>query len=761
MDELMAQLTNESDDGALGIDPIVKEAKERFDRCTEWESSARERFIDDLKFAHGDADNGWQWPNAIRRARDTDQKPCLTLNITRQHNLQIINELKKNKNGVKIRATGNGATKEAADIYMGLVRHIEYQSNAQDAYSTAVEFQVNGGIGYWRLLTDYPDPESWEQEIYLARVWDPLSVYLDPDIQEKDGSDADYGFVFDLVPKDDYEHYYSKYKNLESLAPLGSNTEINSTLAEDHVMLCEYFRRVRIADRLISFVAQEGGERQVILASKLPPDALKAVLKHPLTQWRWTERIEVQWKLIAGEKIIDETVWPGKYIPLIRVIGEETILDGMLDRKGHTRAMKDGQRMFNYNASSQVEFVALQSKTPWVAAAKAIEGFESYWNTANRVNYSVLPYNHVGDQGDEQIPAPTRQEPPQSSSAFQQGMDTAFNQLMMVSGQWQNQMGMMGNERTGDAIRRRQMQGDTATYHFTDNFNMALRNCGKQIIDLAPKIYDTKRIVQILAEDGTDFEIEIDPSARQAFTQKVNHDNEVVKRIFNPNMGKYEVQADVGPSYGTKREATQEALETILTQRPELTTIIGDLLLSSMDFPLSSEAAARLKRMVPAQALGKGPTQVEQQLQTQVQGLKAALIKALDQLAKEKIKLSGKDQKRDIEVYSQETDRMKALADILAGMQGESENGSAMPGVSDVVRQLIEDALSTHITDVTKANKGGLEEQSGEMGMGFAGGNALGGTDVAPPVAGARRAKDGQWYVNDPSRQGKYLRVNA
>src|SRR4249920_1835860 len=98
-------------------DPVVDEAKRRFQRCSEWEAQSRQLFIEDLKFSYGDADNGYQWPSAIRRSRDVDSKPCLTMNLIRQHNLQIINDAKRNKAEVTVLPTGGGATFESAQVY--------------------------------------------------------------------------------------------------------------------------------------------------------------------------------------------------------------------------------------------------------------------------------------------------------------------------------------------------------------------------------------------------------------------------------------------------------------------------------------------------------------------------------------------------------------------------------------------------------------------------------------------------------------------
>jgi hypothetical protein len=134
---------------------IVAEAKERFARCEEHESEFRKRFVEDLKFANGDSDNGWQWPDQIRNARDGDSRPCLTINKTRQHNLQIINDAKQNKPSVKTLPVDGDADIEIAKILDGIVRHIEYNSHAEIVYDTATEFAVQAGIGYWRVVCEY------------------------------------------------------------------------------------------------------------------------------------------------------------------------------------------------------------------------------------------------------------------------------------------------------------------------------------------------------------------------------------------------------------------------------------------------------------------------------------------------------------------------------------------------------------------------------------------------------------------------------
>lgn len=739
----------DQDPRALGMSPTIAEAMKRWKRCSDWEMNARERFLEDLKFSEGDSDNGYQWPAAIKRNRDVDKRPCLTMNVLRQHNLQIVNEMLQNKSSIKIRAIGGGATFQSASLFESLIRQIEYRSNAQAAYATAAGFQVKAGIGWFRLVTQYISPDSFDQEILIKRMRDPLSVYMDPDCKEEDCSDANYAFVFDLVPREQFWDMYPEYEGVVSLQPLGVGADDDDWISKDYVRVAEYFRRVKDNDILVSFIDPKDGLRKQLLKSKMSSEMFREIKASSFTRLRSTETEKIEWKLIVGQEVADETEWPGKYIPLIRVLGEETTIEGILDRKGHTRSMKDAQRMYNYNASAQVEFVALQSKTPYIASNKAIEDYESYWNTANMVNHSVLVYNaYDPDNPDKPLTPPVRQQPPTSAPGFTEGMNTAFNQMMMTSGQWQNQMGMIGNERTGAAIKARQAQSDTSVYHFQNNYESALKYCGRQILDLIPKVYDTKRLMHLMEEDGEDMEVLIDPTQQQALQEIMAQDGMVIRRVLNPKIGQYDVQSDVGPSYGTRRQETVEALTLILTQAPQLTPLIGDLLMRSMDFRESQEAALRMKRMVPPQALGKGPTQTEQALQLRLQASQTALAKALEESAKKELKLVGKDEMRDIDVYDARTKRIAALKDVLP----------EDPGViQDLLNQLDKGTIGETLRPILEANLQTLKDKAGKTG----GEGATPATSNSPPVAGAKKAPDGKWYIADSARPGKYLRVEG
>lgn len=635
---------------------IVKEARERAELCATWESDARKRFILDTKFANGDSDNRWQWDDAVITARDG--KPCLTINKVRQHNLQITNDAKQNKPGVNIRPVGDGATYEAAQVFEGVVRHIEYQSNAEQAYDTASTHQVEGGIGYWRIVTDYVSDNSFDQEIYIRRVRNPLSIFLDKDSQEADGSDSRYGFAFEDVPRSQFEKEYPAHKDAADVALNAGDVWVT----EDTIRICEYYRKDQKKDELLAFIVpppyKEAGQQIIVRKSEMDDDqkAIFALVeKAEDTQRRPILTDEITWYKIAGTTIIDRRPWLGKYVPIVRVIGEETVIEGKLDRKGHTRSMKDPQRMYNYWSSEGTAQVALQSKTPYIAPAQAIEGLETYWGKANVDNAAVLPYNALTDTGTA-IPAPQRQQPPQLASAYIQGMSLSQEQMMMSSGQYQSQFGQNENATSGKAINERQRQGDTATYHFIDNLAIAIRFTGKILIDLIPKVYDTERVIEIMAKDGTKNQVKIDPTqedAHQPVDMPDQGENQVAA-IFNPKVGRYEVQSDIGPGYATRRQEAFNAMTQIASQNQQFMNVAGDLMFKAADFPMADELAERWARTIPPAIKGDAPPPEAQQMQQQMEAMQNA-IASLNE------KLNDKGKELDIKAYDADTKRLAAI----------------------------------------------------------------------------------------------------
>lgn len=687
-------------------DDILAEAKERFDTTLEWESYCRERYMQDFKFGHADNTNGYQWPDKIRIERDKEAKPWLTINKTRQHCLLIINEAEKNPPSMKARPTGDGATAKSALCYDAIFRGIEYLSKAPQIYSSCMKSAVYGGWGYFRIVADYKTPDTDEQEIYLKPIKDTMSVLFDPNCNQEDGSDADFCLIFDDMPFKEFKRAYPQFRNKFDRPPSPplSATPMQSWIHKDTIRVAEYMRRIRVPDKLYTFVSN--GEKVNVFESEIPKPLLEKLANETTVTKRDSYRTRCQWFLIIGDEIVQEVDFPGTYIPVIRVVPEEYVINERLDRPGHVRALRDPQRMYNYWATAATEYTALQTKTPWLAAKEAIEGQVDLWATSNLTNPAVLPFNAFNEDGNPN-PVPQKVPPPVAAPAYLQGMQAAMQDMTFVSGQYQSMFGEPSNERSGTAINQRQQQGDTSTYHYISALASAIRHAGVVIMDMIPYVYDTKRVIFALQPDGSQMNMTLDPDAQQHYQEE----QEAASIVLNPKMGKYQVQADIGPDWGTRREETFNALTLILTQAPQFANMIGDLLFRSADFDLAEEAAERLKRAVPPAILGTGPTVQEQQLTqklqevtTQSQKLTELSIKNSEENAKLRVIIRDLQANKTVDSYGKETDRLK----VLLGAASEEE-------MQDVVKQLVLDVLSTSLPAMLKDIQNGPSLQAGSI----------------------------------------------
>lgn len=685
---------------------IVQEAYDRFKTCQEWESDAQAHFREDMKFYAGDPDNGYQWPMEVRKSRDVERRPCLTINKTRQYCLDIMNDARQNKPAVKVRPVGNDATVEGSQVMEGIVRHIEYQSNAQAVYDRATATQVPGGVGYWRVLTDYVDPASFDQEIFIRPIKDPMGVFLDPDVMEPDASDMRYGFIFEDIPRDQFEYEYPDFKD-----KVGQST-LNSLdwLDDKHVRRCEYYRRTETRFKLVWSINPLDQQPVILRDDQVPKEILAPILADPATKTRDACDYQVQWFKIVGDQIVERGEWVGSTIPIVRVIGEENIIDGRLDRKGHVRNLKDPQRMYNYWSSSAVEQVALQSKSPYLAPAKAIEGYGTVWGTANTVNHSVLPWNHMDDEGNA-IPAPQRQEPPAMAQGYIAGMQMASEEFRMASGQYQEDLGEQSNATSGRAITARQRSGDNATYHFIDNQAIGIRYTGKILIEIIPKIYDTPRVIKILGEDGTESSVRIDPQAQKEYQEGQAATTDKIKIIFNPAFAKYSVEADIGPAYATRRQEAFNAFTQIISGNPQLMSICGDLMFKAADFPMAEELAERLKKIVPPAVLGKGPPPEVQQLTQQLQEAQKQIEKLMQSYAEERLRSRGAAADKTVEAQRSEWEKRVAEFDAMTKRMAETQISPTE--LAKLVGQHIIDAQGVHAKTLTGQARPGSKSNGG------------------------------------------------
>ena len=560
---------------AKTTEDILRIARERFQLAVEAEADIRQKGLEDAKFAAGE-----QWPEEVKSARDQDGRPCHTINRLPQFIRQITNDAKQNRAAIKVSPVDDKGDIDTAKIFQGIIRHIEYASDADIAWDAAFENAVRRGYGFLRIKTKYADPYSFEQDIAFERIRNPDSAYLDPSYQRPDGADANWGFIFDDMPEDDFKAQFpnSEAASMDDWTSLGNSKQ--GWADAKSIRVAEYFYKDYVDTTIYRF-----SDGSVYAEGEIPRD-IDPMLQ--VVDKRETTIIKVKWLKINAVEILEETEWPSQFIPIIPVLGEELDIDGKRILEGVVRHAKDSQRMYNYWKSSETETISLAPRSPWIVAEGQIEGYEDIWKSANRKNHAVMPYKPKSIGG-APIPPPQRNvfEPP--VQAITQASMYAAEDLKATTGIYDAAMGAQSNEKSGIAIQRRANQSQTANYHFMDNLAKSRRHAGRILLELIPKIYDTARAVRILGDDGTEEVVRVNEVFEKNGKQQAHQ----------LGVGRYDVTIATGPSFETKRQEAVQAMLDFTRAMPQQAAMVSDLLVKNMDWPGADEFADRFRKMLP------------------------------------------------------------------------------------------------------------------------------------------------------------------
>lgn len=569
---------------------IIADAKKCLSNYEDREASNIKRAEEAIRFRALE-----QWPVDIKNDRENPNqpggsRPCPVLDKTNQYVRQIINEERQNRAAIKIRPVDKQADTKVAEVFTGIIRHIEDASEAIQAYTTAGEHAIDGGFGYWRIIADYCDDMSFEQDIRIKRIHNRFSVALGPHT-EPDGADAKEAVVWEDVPREDFKAEYPNAKEVGFEDGDGWSDRDTIRVAE---YMCIKPKPIKIHQLDTGEVVTDAQLKEIWEKAAdmgiMPPEPIAS---------RDTVKKTVYWYKMTREEILDERELIGSYIPVVKVTGNElTMPDGTIRTSGAIEAMMDPQLLHNYAHAGFIENVALAPRAPWVAADEAVEGYEEDYEMANRQPIALLKFKQFDSAGTP-LPPPQRTPPPGISPGWQQMLMNTEHGIEASVGMYGPSVGAKSQERSGIALQEQKVQGMVGNFHFPDNLARSIRHTGRILLEWIPKIYDTERVARILGEDNEAEMINLNPSQETAVAPEFDQYGNEIGTIYNLNVGKYDVTVTTGPSYTAKRQEAADQQLQVIQARPELLDVIGDIAFENMDTPGSDQIAERLKTLLP------------------------------------------------------------------------------------------------------------------------------------------------------------------
>lgn len=551
--------------------------RERYRVMVEDDRHNRIDALEDIRFVNLP---GSQWSENMKTHRA--DRPCYEYNKVRVRCKRVVNDMRDNRPAGKVRAVEGGDV-EIAGIYEGLIRNIWNVSHGDDATDYAAGYQVEGGMGAWRVNTEYSDDSAFTQDIVIESIENPLALYCDPSAREQMKRDADDWIYTERITHKAFEQRYGKKAqkvDFEVDDEFEDDWDDEWT-DEETVRIAEYWYKQPVKKELWLL---EDGTVVDSTSDEATPEVRKLA-----TQTREVKTHQICMVEVSGQAILTGPhKWAGRHFPWVMVYGDFKNIEGRNYWWGLTRFAKDAQRNYNISKTAIAETIAQAPKAKWWATSKQAEGHTDEWADADAKNYPYLLY--------EADPATGGREPQRMGGADvpaallqQAGVDN--EDLKDVMGLPDASMGNEGNEKSGRAIYARQQQGAVATFNFPDNMAKAVEYTMELLIDLIPEIYDTERELRVLGEDGVEDYMRVN--------QVVMGENDKPVRINDLSAGKYDVTVTTGPSFSTLRQEAAEIYGNLTQQFPQIMGVAGDLIMQSMDLPYADQMAERFKALLP------------------------------------------------------------------------------------------------------------------------------------------------------------------
>lgn len=624
-----------SDRGAP--DPVIAEARKRWNKCDEAEDVQRKRIVVAKKFRALD-----QWPDAIKIQREgggsiagqppQPPRPCLVVDRLSQPVRQISNVIKNADFGFDVMPAGAGADTETAEIFKGYLRRVQNQARGESPVEWAADGAIEGGLGWFRLRTEYvhetwdgtPTEDLFDQELRMERIANNLTVYCDPSATKPTRSDAQFMFVTEDMDRDEFERKYPKadFRGLEEFEATGDN---QGWVSDESIRIAEYWRIV-YKDQPYYWL-RDGS----IHEGEAPTGAdvrMSRVMRVPTVKMS---------KINAVEEL-EKFDWAGSKIPLIPVLGEELNVDGKPVLRGIIEMGMDAQRMVNYTYSGAIEIYALASKKAPMIPGAAVSNYKAIWDTRNIVNYSYLPFDPWDSEG-RQLPAPlldTTDAPIQASVALMQVSEDAIKASTSTG---DASLGNTNpNERSGKALAELKTQSDLANSNYPDNVRRAYIYAATLMLEIIPKITRPGQILHIIGMDDEPKQVMvgkpfkpgpngIPQPAPDDITAEIAKVKGSLYKFYDLNNGTYHCTVTVGKATATRQQEGAQALSAIIPHLPpEMQAKIIPDYIKQLSFPGAQAIAEKLEP--PSDMDASIPPQIQaqlQQLQQQNQQLQQAL----------------------------------------------------------------------------------------------------------------------------------------
>ncbi len=644
---------------------VHSDAMIQFDNIQSAVHDERQQCLDDRRFY---SIAGAQWEGDLKTF--FENKPKIEVNKIHLSVIRIINEYRNNRITVNFVSKDGVQNDKLADTCDGLYRADENDSNSDEAYDNAFEEAVGGGMGAWRLRTDYEDPyddEDERQRVFIEPIYDAdTSVFFDLNSKRQDKSDADHCFVITSMSREAYTKAYDE--DPASIDKTVTGTDFDWT-TPDIVYVAEYYT-VEIQDRIIRIFESSIGEEQrhtqeefdinETLEEELLATGFKEVRQKKVKQKK------IRKYLLNGSKVIEDCgCIAGNNIPIVPMYGKRWFIDNIERVMGHVRLARDSQILKNIQLSKLAEISSLSSVEKPIVTPEQIAGHQKQWEDDNIKNNAYLMLNPMTNlDGQEVASGPIGYtKPPIIPPALAALLQITDQDMREVLGN-QEAGEQVASNISGEAIQLIQAKLDMQTFIYMSNMAKAMKRSGEIWLSMAKDIFvEEDREMKTIDSEGSSGTTKIG-IPYETEEGEIKYQNDL-------SDAKFGVNAEVGPATSSKKQATVKNITNAMaaTADPETQAVLSGLMIMNLEGEGMEEVKPYFrKKLINMQAI-KPNEEEEKELQAQAANAKPTAEETYLQSEAEKSQSLAVKAKADTFKAVAQTEEIKAkTAEILAGI---------------------------------------------------------------------------------------------
>lgn len=658
------------------------------------------------------------------------QMPQLEFNILESFISRLRGEFSKQEPSIMVtRADGSKVSSETVDFAETHLRAVLNDANRDGLEYNIYTDLLSGGFSACEVVTDYAHPMSFNQNIYIRRVFDPLLCGFDPIARDSHKGDGEYCFKITPFTRDQFISKFQDVggqdliKNLKFTRNLGNFNWAFANDIEKVILVCEYYKKKRKKEKIVQLVTGD------VMTEKQYQDFLEVWKKQDIIQQppaligkpRDSEFVTIERVTFYQDNVLrtDETIF--SQFPLVFAQGNTVQLRHSYNgtpyelTRPYVYHAKGVQKLKNFAGITLANAIENMIQHKFMVAKESIPSdyAEAYQDVQHA---SILVYNAFKDN-DPNIQLPPPQvinlipTPPEVINTF--SLTDEVTQAIL--GNYDASIQKMSNSQlSGTAIVEAATLSNAAAMPYVVGFMRCLNRVAEICVDLFPKIYVTPRTIPVIRSDG-----------KRSYVN-INDKNDPESTDFTYAENSLQVKVEAGLNYNLQKEKSLLMLDSMMKASPTFAEFMNTnglpIMLDNLDIKgidnLKKEAEKFMEEKKSAMEQGNKNKQDPMVMQAQAAIMTAQNEAKAVENQRIEIEYRASEKASELAVMQQkaETERVIALGNL--GIKQDDQELKKLEVQQDMARGVVDanaaavkiyreekDQSHKHALDIAKHNR--------------------------------------------------------